>query len=99
MELWYKLKCEIWSPVKVRLRYGWWIARYGGKKNIPKELIFEQMQKSMERLEENLQDALRAMPDDVDETERKQLREAILEASELKGRAEEVFEKSEKESN
>lgn len=52
----------LWPVAKVRLRYWWWIVRFRGKKNIPRDLVFGEMKKSMERMRENLQKALQALP-------------------------------------
>ena len=69
--------------LKVRLTYWWWIVKYGGKKNIPRELIFGRMIKSMSRMSENLEKALRAMPPDTSSQEMKQLINLIRTAKEL----------------
>jgi len=67
------IKYDIWSAVKVRLTFYWWIIKYGGKKNIPKELIFARMAKSMERMNENLMKVIRRMPKNMTEEEKKEL--------------------------
>ncbi|MBI3335847.1 MAG: hypothetical protein HY001_05145 [Candidatus Portnoybacteria bacterium] len=48
------LKYEVLPWVKVKLRYWWWILKYGGKKKIPPEIIFGALAKSLERMNENL---------------------------------------------
>jgi len=74
------LKYTFWPAVKVRFTYWWWIVRYGGKKNIPPELIFGKISGSMERMRENLMQAFRHMPDDISEEEKKELLKAIAAA-------------------
>lgn len=36
------IKFTLWPIAKVKLIYWWWIIKYGGKKNIPPDLIFKQ---------------------------------------------------------
>lgn len=69
--------------VKVWLIYRWWILKYGGKKNIPPQLIWGRMVKSMERMNENLCAAMRVMPPDASEEEKQELFDAIRQADEL----------------
>ncbi len=54
---WWRIKYELWPPVKVRSKYIWWIVRYGGKKRIPREVIFGAMAKSLQRVNDNLDSA------------------------------------------
>lgn len=84
------IRYNIWPILKVRLRYFWWIIKYGGKKNIPRELVFEQVVKNMSNLTENLMGALRHIPDNIDEKEKRELIDLIREAGEL----EKEFEKA-----
>lgn len=49
----------IWSRLRARAMYAWWIIKYRGKKNIPPEIIFAQMTKKMQRLQERLQTIFR----------------------------------------
>ena len=67
------IKYEIWPWVKVRSIYFWWTIKYGGKKNIPQELIFNRMQKSLENSNKNLMNALRVMPDDISADKKEEL--------------------------
>lgn len=83
MSFWETVKYEIWPALKVRLIYWWWIIKYGGKKNIPPELIFGRINKSMARISENLMDALKTMPPDATEDEKKELINLIRETGEL----------------
>ena|SRR3989344_841784 len=55
--LWWHIKYELWPPVKVKTKYYWWIVRYGGKKRIPKEVVFRAMAKSLKRMNDNLDKA------------------------------------------
>lgn len=81
------IKYEFWPIIKVWLIYRWWILKYGGRKNIPPELIWERMMKSMERMNENLRAAMRVMPPDASEEEKRELFNAIRQADELEKEA------------
>ena len=50
--------------MKVKVRYYYWIVRYLGKNNIPKEVIFRSMAESMERMSGNRSAAYRLGADD-----------------------------------
>lgn len=84
------IRYSVLPILNVRLRYFWWIIKYRGKKNIPKELVMGQVAKNMRNLTENLMGALRHIPDDLGEKERRELVDLIREAGEL----EKEFEKS-----
>ena len=75
----------LWPALKVRLRYWWWIVKYRGKKNIPREVVFGAMSKSLERMNENLMAAYREMPDDMSAEDKKILFESIQKAKDLEG--------------
>lgn len=60
---------ETWPWIKVKIIYWWWIIRYGGKKNIPLELIFGQITKSIEDFKENLEKAFSFSKDDMSKEE------------------------------
>ena len=66
MNLFERIKYDLWPFLKTRLYLWWWTIKYGGKKNIPKEVFFAQMAKSMERLNQNLQCARASAMDDSD---------------------------------
>ena len=70
--------------------YYWWVIKYGGKKNIPPELIFSQMAHSMARMNENLQMAMHALPDDASQEEKEQLMELLSQANLLEDEVEKV---------
>ena len=57
--------------------------KYGGKKNIPLELIFGKISGSMERMQENLMQALRHMPENISEEEKKELLDLLRTANAL----------------
>jgi hypothetical protein len=78
-----KLRYEIFPYLKVRAMFLWWTIRYGGAKNIPPELLAERMEKSIARMKQALQDALRALPDDATEEERQMLFDTIREHDEI----------------
>lgn len=84
------LRYTIYPVVKVKLTYCWWIIKYRGKKNIPQELIFGKISGSMERMRENLMQALRHMPADISDEEKKELLDLIRTADNL----EKEFDKS-----
>lgn len=84
------IRYNLWPTIRVRLRYLWWVIKYGGKKNIPKELVVEQVMKNMRNLNENLMGALRHIPENVSDKEKRELFDLIREAGEL----EREFEKS-----
>lgn len=69
--------------MKTRLTYWWWIIKYGGKKKIPPELISKKLDKSIETLHENLMQALRYIPSDASEEEKKELLDVIRMANKL----------------
>lgn len=75
-ELYWKLRYEKWPKIKVRGRFYWWIVRYRGKKNIPREVVFSSMVKNMERMNDNMEKALHAAADDPD-ANGKELRKAL----------------------
>jgi len=77
------IKYSLWPAVKVRGIYWWWILKYGGKKNIPPELIFGAMERSMQRMDENIKNALRAMPEDASEEEQQMMRDLLRESARL----------------
>lgn len=66
------LRHTLWPAVKVRFTYWWWTVKYGGRNNIPPELIFERMEASMRRSHESLMAALSAMPEDIEEEKRQE---------------------------
>lgn len=84
------LRYNLWPAVKVKSRYYWWVVRYGGEKNIPPELIFGQLQKSMARMKDSLQEALRHLPKDISDEEKQMLLDAIGKAEELNRKQQEL---------
>ena len=64
------LKYTLWPFVKVKCIYFWWVLKYGGKRNIPPNLIFGQIEKSMARFTENMQQAFRHIPADMSDAEK-----------------------------
>ncbi|MCR4307419.1 MAG: hypothetical protein NUV80_02580 [Candidatus Berkelbacteria bacterium] len=82
MDFW---QFEFWPWVKVRSLFWWWVIKYRGKRHIPARVIFEQMEKSIRSLNENLLNAVGAEPDDLPKAERLQAREALMKAVKLEG--------------
>jgi hypothetical protein len=81
------IRYQIWPPIKVRLTYWWWIIRYGGKKNIPKEVVFRQLEKSVESMADNLEKAINVRNGEMDHQEAAQ---AIKIAQKVKEFKEEI---------
>lgn len=77
------IKYKVWPYVKVKMIYWWWVVKYGGKKNIPPDLVYNQMEKSFKKLNENLFAALRLTPDKIDKGEQKQINELLSKMNEL----------------
>lgn len=77
---------------KVRLRFYWWVVRYGGKKRIPREVVLRSMKESVERMEYNLRRARDEMPAGMPEELRLRLRGAIMRADELGGQIKKIEE-------
>lgn len=77
------LEYRFWPAAKVRLVYWWWILKYGGKKRIPPELVFSRMRESMERMNENLMQALRHLPPDAAPKEKQELFDLLRTAANL----------------
>lgn len=75
-ELYWELRYEKWPKIKVRGRFYWWIVRYRGKENIPREVVFGSMAKSLERMNDNMEKALQASVDDPD-TNGEELRKVL----------------------
>jgi len=78
-----KLRYEILPYLKVRLLFWWWVVRYGGVRSIPREVLAERMERNIERMRENLMNALRALPDDATEEERQMVLNAIGKSNEI----------------
>lgn len=78
-EFWYKIT----GYLKPRLKVLWWSVKHGGKDNIPEELFIENIEKTMESLNESLKEALRAMPEDLSEEERQELFALISKSEDL----------------
>lgn len=69
----------------MRLKYWWWIVRYRGKKNIPREIVFGALSKSMVRMNENLMAAFREMPEDMSAEDKKLLFESLQKGKAIEG--------------
>jgi predicted phosphoribosyltransferase len=61
--------------------------KYGGKKNIPPDVVFGAMRESMERMNINLKQALNHMSDDLSEEDKKEVTELLREAANLEDEA------------
>ncbi len=69
--------------LKVRGLFFWWALRYGGAKNIPRELLEERMEQNIKQMKASLMDALRALPDDATDEERQMLLDTIKKSNEI----------------
>lgn len=79
------IKYTLWPAVKVRGLHLWWMLKYRGKKNIPPELILGQMEKSLRRFSESMEQAFRTIPADLSDNERRELLDLMGVAKELEG--------------
>lgn len=87
------LKYTIWPSLKVRFQYGWWIVKYRGKKNIPKEVVFSALSKSLKRMNDSLMAAYREMPDEMSDEDKKNLFEAVQRSKAFESDIDELKEK------
>ncbi|HAT73821.1 MAG: hypothetical protein US30_C0004G0079 [Candidatus Moranbacteria bacterium GW2011_GWF2_36_839] len=80
-----KMRYNFWPLIKTRLIFWWWVLKYRGKKNIPPEVVFEAMTKTMESLKENLQMAriCATNSDNVDKKEIEEIYDAINRTDDL----------------
>lgn len=81
------------SILKVKMVYWWWIVKYGGKKNIPPEIVFNKMEKTMQGFAHDIEQAFRLVDADAPQEEKDLARDAFAKAQELK---EEIARLSEK---
>jgi hypothetical protein len=96
MNFWLRLRYEFWPPIKVRTRYCWWIIKYGGKKKIPREVVFGAMTKSLKRMNDNLEKAYESSVYDPNSsaTEVHQVLRAKRQASEFERSAKKLADRS-----
>ena len=80
----------IWPALKTRAMFWWWIVKYGGKKNIPRELLFEKISGGVEKMRENLMQAFRHMPEETTEEEKQELMKLLGIARNLEKELEET---------
>jgi hypothetical protein len=69
-----QMKYKLWPLMKTRFIFWWWVLKYRGKKNIPPEVVFGAMAKTMESLKENLNMA-RVCATNMDEVDKKEMEE------------------------
>lgn len=55
---------------KIKATYWWWVIKYGGKRNIPPEVIFGALEKTMEELAFDVEQAFRSVQGDASLEER-----------------------------
>ncbi|TSC58120.1 MAG: Uncharacterized protein Greene041679_172 [Parcubacteria group bacterium Greene0416_79] len=84
------LKHTLWPLIKVKGVHLWWTIKYGGRKNIPPELIFGQMEKSMKRFSENIEQAFRHLPADLSDHEKGEVINLMGLAKELEEKMKEL---------
>ena len=77
------IRYDLWPQCCVRLRYAWWVVKYRGKKNIPRDVVMGAMAESMKRMNDNLMAALGTMPKDTSEEDRRTLIELLQKAAQL----------------
>jgi len=70
--------------------YWWWIIKYRGKKNIPREVVFGALAETVKRMNEDMMQALGAMPDDVSEDDRREFVEAMQKTAEFEREVKEL---------
>ena len=75
---------NLWSIMKTRIMYWFWIIKYGGKKKIPPEVIFGKLNETMESMLKNIQEAIKVSPTDMSEEERLMVRELMMKTASLK---------------
>jgi hypothetical protein len=80
-----QMKYNFWPLIKTRFIFWWWVLKYRGKKNIPPEVVFGAMAKTMESLKENLQMVriCATNSDDVDKKEIEEIYDAINRTDDL----------------
>jgi|GEM_PF-3275531 len=74
---------KIWTALRVRLTYWWWILKYRGKKNIPLEVVLGRMDETMKLLSENILKAVQASSANMSEDESKMVRDLLAKLREL----------------
>ena len=84
------IKFDFWPLLKTRLYFWWWIIKYRSRKNIPTEIIFAQMAKNMERLDQNLRCARSVMMDNANKEEMNEMYEVMRRVEELEGNMEKL---------
>ncbi|KKQ62620.1 MAG: hypothetical protein UT03_C0027G0014 [Candidatus Moranbacteria bacterium GW2011_GWD2_38_7] len=92
MNIFERIKYDLWPFLKTKLYFLWWVIKYRGKKNIPKEVIFAQMAKSLERMSQNLQCARASAMNDADtnKDEMREIYDAIKKAENLQQEIENI---------
>lgn len=66
---------------KARAKVFWWSLKYGGRKNIPSQLIFDEMDKTIADMKDVMMQAFRI--DDLSQKERKQALKILSKIDEL----------------
>ena len=85
---------NLWPIVKTRIIYWFWIIQYGGKKNIPPEVVFGKLNETMESLLSNIQEAIKVSSTDMSEEERLVVRELMMKTANLKKEVRDLEHKS-----
>lgn len=86
------IQYDWWPRMKLRLLYYWWVLRYGGKKRIPREIVFGALARSVARMQEDLRKAQEDIPlETMNEDERLMLRQARINADQFAVNVETVF--------
>ncbi len=95
MNIFERIKYDLWPFLKTKLYFWWWVVKYKGKKNIPRDVIFAQMVKSLERMSQNLQCARASAMNDADtnKDEMREIYDAIKKAENLQQEIENIQKK------
>ncbi len=75
-ECWFSVQ-RFLNILRVRMIYWWWIVKYGGKKNIPPEIIMAAVEKSMEEMIDAVGQAFRLVDETASEEEKELAKKAF----------------------
>lgn len=67
--------------------------KYGGKKKIPREVIFGAMEQSLKRMNDSFMNAMRVVPPDLSEDEKQMATDAFREMNKLQSEIQNIDKK------